>query len=563
MGDLPKDVNTIRSQEVASSDSIDARRTHNAALPICLLPIEIFARILEECLTVRRHSSSNILPPRSSMRQRCQKTLSHVCHYWRDVALSMAILWSYLDIDRYTAFEAVEERLRRSKKALLHLYVDYPDLKLAPTLIDHRSFTAVFRELPRVQTLGLHISDSTLLPWSQLPALYLKGLQLVNYREVLDLQEDAGHRVRADNIVPEDSIGLESLSIPGFARTLESRCPALKSLSVTSFKFSFRDWILPPSLTRLTVYNDASPASPTSFDDVIQTLRRLPSLRHLTLEHALPSGARPATGTNSEPVLPQLQSLTLFDSLRPSVYFMNGLRGSSGSLHLTVQMQTYEELARYPSLSPAVSPEQRLQTISIVFNEGYPRWDDEEAFMFQAWRDQYTLEDLEKIWPASSVGDINISLVVDPEMSLNSDLSSLHQFVAGLPLSYTTSMFLECERNERSSFFPLDAFRCMTKLHTLYVVGNANQFGVAASLVSFLNQDGEVILPSLRVLHLERIDFGARFPQFPRFLKALRKRQGLARIEKLVIRKCHNILPEDVRALEEVIPVDWDSRVRS
>ena len=73
----------------------------NASLPISKLPIEILSRIF----TLVRASYKW---PRSS----CWIWISHVCAYWRLVALSDSILWSDIDISRKGLAEAMFLRSR-------------------------------------------------------------------------------------------------------------------------------------------------------------------------------------------------------------------------------------------------------------------------------------------------------------------------------------------------------------------------------------------------------------------------------------------------------------------
>ncbi|KAJ3558391.1 hypothetical protein NM688_g952 [Phlebia brevispora] len=551
------------SDRVVADDSgeleslnIESPRKYNAGLPISRLPPEILANIFVECLTVLCWPSD----PRATVLRQHRRTLSQVCHHWRDVALSAAILWTYFFVDRFSIFEAVKEQLRRSQKAPLDLCILYPDLELAPSTIDHRPFSMIFRELPRIRTLDLVLrpNDAKLPPWPQAPASSLEELRLSAYPEVLDIEDEAYNEVLEGFVGPADLASLETLSRIDFARRFDTICPVLKSLTINSLSFNFRDWILPSTLTSLKVYYASSPDVPISFDDVMSALRRLPHLTELTLEYALPQNATPGTGVCSPPVLPQLRKLTLVDSLRPSAYLLDGLRGSAASLDVSLVMRTYEELGRYPSLSQVIRSGLRPQTISITLGDEFQRWDDEECIVLKAWKKEYTVAEMH-IRPASSTADLKMTFVVDLDESFNADFSSLYKLIEGLPLSSTTTMYLNCVRTPASAFFPLSVFRSMKGLQTLHVVGNGNPYDVLQSWIWLLNQNRGLVFPALRVLYMELFDFQVGFH---RFLGALRRRQRLARIEKLILRNCYSPSPEDVRALEDVIAVDWDAQVR-
>ncbi|KAJ3540384.1 hypothetical protein NMY22_g4323 [Coprinellus aureogranulatus] len=97
----------------------------NALVPINRLPHEILSTIFQTTKSLLKYTYPQ---PRNRL---TWVRVSHVCRYWREVALDAASLWSYLDFPRPDP-EFTRLMLQRSKNA--------------PLTVDHRGKVASFQQ---------------------------------------------------------------------------------------------------------------------------------------------------------------------------------------------------------------------------------------------------------------------------------------------------------------------------------------------------------------------------------------------------------------------------------
>ena len=93
-------------------------RSVNLTGPVCCVGIIVSAKIVF-ALCVAERDVERYPPPH----QRTLRTLTQVCHYWREVALAAASLWTTIVITEKSRPEAVEAMLERSGEGLLSVFL--------------------------------------------------------------------------------------------------------------------------------------------------------------------------------------------------------------------------------------------------------------------------------------------------------------------------------------------------------------------------------------------------------------------------------------------------------
>ncbi|KAJ3558390.1 hypothetical protein NM688_g953 [Phlebia brevispora] len=522
-------------EEVQTLTDLDSRRKHNASVPISQLPAENLLQIFEECsftilLFSQKRSGSDTL--RGDHRD-SQIILSQVCHHWRAIVITTPTLWKDFYINECKPVEVVDALLRRSGVVPFCAEVD-----IVPAVNSAEVLTRVFEDLPRMAALDVNMRD-LIVPWPEHPAVSCQILGLQNYDEVI-------HSLDAN--------------MASFARTLDRKLPALKRLGLLGHRFDFTNWALPSTLVFLSVRNDSSPHT-SSFNDILLALRNLPRIETLMLHHVLPLHAIKAPSTALEPVaLPLLQALVLHGYIEASLDLLRYLRLPSGLIpDLQLYASRYGDFIDHTPFTQLVPVNLHLRTLAVVFREQEVH--QQHGFFLSAWTELLPLEDI----PSRSVqSDVRFSLVVDSDASLHDGVLTLEDLLLNLPIARTHMLYVTCEYIAEQRFSPLSAFNRMKDLHTLWFVGPGAHTGLERSscLTWLFDEDEddyeEVCFPRLRRLYLESIVFGGMFQPF---LKALRRRQGKARIRELVLRDCYDLSSGDVDTLREHIRVDWDSKV--
>ncbi|KAJ3558389.1 hypothetical protein NM688_g954 [Phlebia brevispora] len=521
------------AQRARTTSDLEARRQHNATLPVSRLPAETLLQVFQHCLPKlfppprpQRTLTQPFKPPPEP--QNVPIRLSHVCSHWRVVVLSAPMLWKQLYVGEHISLEVLEELLRRSKVAPLRL-----EINLCETPHGAKVFQRVLEELQRLHTFDMHATD-LILPWLGRPASHIEALSLQNH---------------------DRPVSMLSPNMASFAKTLDINFPSLKRLHVLEHNFDFVNWILPSTLTHLSA-RSWSPGD-GSFSDVLRVLRALPQLQELALYNILPIINHPeAADTSLQPVsLPLLRTLILHDWMGAPLNLLGYIRLPPRTVPaLTLDMYSYEDIPDVDTIHQLVSEDLQLRTIAIVFDEEC--FDNQRSFAFRAWKKSFFLQEFPRERLHADESDVNFSLTVDWYIPQDTSMEKLKDLVLNLPISHAQTLYYACEDRGAPAFQAGSLFSKMSSLHTLWIVGpdEGADFKLTPCLQWLLNE--EPTFPALRLMCLESVDFGSGF--FPRFCKALLKRQRTARLEKLVIRDSHNLLPPDVFALQEVICVEWE-----
>ncbi|KZV61877.1 hypothetical protein PENSPDRAFT_658583 [Peniophora sp. CONT] len=122
-----------------SSQSITS--TSNERCAVFQLPSELMNQI------VRSLSPPTLTGSTFTERLHSAFALSHTCKWWRDIVLSDPQCWSYIPC---TNAHWLDEGLRRSEGALLHLFIDVSTLSSL-----HLTVNRLYQHVERVETLAL------------------------------------------------------------------------------------------------------------------------------------------------------------------------------------------------------------------------------------------------------------------------------------------------------------------------------------------------------------------------------------------------------------------------
>ncbi|GJE94039.1 F-box protein [Phanerochaete sordida] len=133
-----------------------------AAIPATSLPPELLGRIFEEHIQLCKddwdHEASPEPQPPSCYSQIGPYTwirATHVCRYWRDVALANPLLWSHIVLANRP--DCIETLLERSQQVPLSVQSYTSPCAADACLAPARSLRLVLAHLPRIRTLTLAI----------------------------------------------------------------------------------------------------------------------------------------------------------------------------------------------------------------------------------------------------------------------------------------------------------------------------------------------------------------------------------------------------------------------
>ncbi|CCL98407.1 uncharacterized protein FIBRA_00404 [Fibroporia radiculosa] len=280
----------------------------NTLSPVAVLPPEILAKVFIHHASDRSFSTPNCPASRHWI------TPTHVCKYWREVALSCPALWSSLVVSWRQ--EWMDEVLRRSRQAPLAITVN---LNNGRFLMKHRVLASILKEKHRFRSVCVTADQATLdmfVKEMDGPAPLLQSLSL-------------------SRIYGIGMLSAPSTSLPPVLLR-EGQAPRLQRLEISKYLFQLHD-INAPSIRHLKITHSMEMQRP-SLSVVVGCLERLPLLESLTLDYVI--DPLPELDGLQLPTmsirLPHLLSITISASVLDSANFLNHLSlPSLSSLTLT------------------------------------------------------------------------------------------------------------------------------------------------------------------------------------------------------------------------------------
>lgn len=191
--------------------------------------------------------------------------ITHVCHYWRSIALSSPRLWT--TIKPHKNIEVIKEVLIRAKKAPLSVLLDYNGS--APPL---DVFELVLAEFSHIEHLNFHINSDileSLIKHFPLQSPQLRSLVFSRYGS-------------SDSEVNKD---------PWLHLLEECDTSKLTKLEVSGYNIAWAAKPLPSTLTRLVVsISSHKDSNKLSLPELITALSDAPSIEHLALHYTIKRG---------------------------------------------------------------------------------------------------------------------------------------------------------------------------------------------------------------------------------------------------------------------------------
>ncbi|KAI0058004.1 hypothetical protein BV25DRAFT_1325743 [Artomyces pyxidatus] len=285
----------------------------NDPTPIARLPPEVLARVFSFNVLIEP-PSPRPFPPRPSLPSTTRITglgwinLTHVCRFWRQVALGEPTLWADLNVDLGPKWTAV--MLERSKSVPISVsrgvFSEVTTLGGTPQDWRLESIIEVVSKhhshLGQLQLTG----DSNIVP---VVAKLLSSSTPV--LQSLDLQINTEwDDVR--NTIPTPPFESVVTSAPQLRFIVMTRCQPSWAYPLP-YPLTHLEIRLPTAAMRLGVGDPGVTAvSPLAFDNIVASLRNMPGLKTLILEHCLPSRPSVPPDSSSQLVaLPELATLVL------------------------------------------------------------------------------------------------------------------------------------------------------------------------------------------------------------------------------------------------------------
>ncbi|KAI0275198.1 hypothetical protein BC834DRAFT_36901 [Gloeopeniophorella convolvens] len=294
----PEDLRRAIDGELRSLEesTLALKFRRNGLAPISRLPPETIATIFFFLPLVS--NSDNFSGKRTPLPW---LRVAHVCHRWREIALSQPRFWSHINFAS-VSIDGMSEILSRAKKAPLHLdAVLNHDQQRANHFrealkahISHTcrlSITADFGELQR--TVGTLESSAPVLEW----------LSLSN-----------AHMFRAQHTATRDPLG-PAVTIPDIL--FDGTAPKLSRLELSSCDISWTSPLL-KGLRYLEILTMSRAARP-SLEDWLNALESMPQLEMLVLHSATPIAQRIDCQVPQPQRTVTLPSLNRFDLSAPAV----------------------------------------------------------------------------------------------------------------------------------------------------------------------------------------------------------------------------------------------------
>ncbi|KAF7797575.1 hypothetical protein EIP86_008775 [Pleurotus ostreatoroseus] len=542
--------------DVSQTDSLDdliLRRRANSLLPVSRLPSEILVNIFDECRGVEDRSYWWDLWRASWL------VCTHVCQYWRHVALSAPMLWNNVGIGPLTDEEELKTWLDRSGTATLEVIIRghrSADIDSKGDGIHDSILVCLAQELPRIGMLDICVTWKTFLSlkWpissSTLEDLSLFALDQTTSPEVHEL----------------------------FSLRLYNRFPNLKRLLASNAGFGFNHWILPSTMTHLTIVNSTTSPSDHTLQDILQSLKHLPHLEHIRLENALPPNIATDTPFDRPVVLPSLQSLSLSGPLHEQLTLLHAMElGPSVRLKLQLVLHdsfTHAENLLSPSFYSYLSGIRPLLAV-MIYVQGEHRSNNGIAagrceFSFAAWQNTQSME--------SSRGHGRFCIDEDPMVHITfsvlehtvmlspalarSSLAPLERLLSRFPLSHVQSLTMDCMYGPMFNA-PLVLSK-MSQLRKLCICGGLDRCDGVQGLLRQLDLiqvigDNTILFPNLETLILSRIQCRGASNYLAEVLHERCQLQGRSNTPlKLVLKSCYHLNESYVEGLRQFAVVEWD-----
>lgn len=539
---------------------ITLKRQFNALLPVSIIPVEVLCEIFlcriygnrQGDLVDDNHVTKR---PLLQVRRRRALHLSHVCHHWRDVALSTSKLWVHMmwdgsdDSDEWT-----KELLVRAGRAPLVAY-------LCGQLRNHTQLARlllILEKMDQIEILYLNIAGSE----SQLLHLYkLMNRNASLLRSLYFEFEPAHHHL---------SVSLD----------LSFHSPRLSRLSLSVNNLTTSLTLLTPSLRTLKLVLLKEISASLLFSALAGT----PSLRSLTLH----GSSVIADGQQRCVELDHLQYIRIQGDAHTAAFILESIKTSKDlSIHLDCSHHHGD-------------PVDWSLFLSNMSSHKFCRMDqDGSQDPFDVLRIRYNFfpRDIETEWWRGGMKNMNLE---DPDAMSQGRKPNLtiilhpfytHNFgqtlIPAIHSAGVKALFLKTPAKYRSDSSAMEFWstfiRSSPNLRGLWITDSNGSKLVDSILLGFLHPESNlgdtekdqdrrqpnpryVPIPQLHSLHLNTVRFRGRHGSdpsqstFATLLRVFGRRQRAGvQLPYISIFKCTNIGEEDIQVLDGAVrKVVWD-----
>lgn len=496
----------IDEHMAAASESARLLRCRRNALAyVTRLPCEILAHIFTYIVS-KEDSFMGISNPCGA--PACL-AVTHVCKYWRQVALGCPTLWSFID---GTSAQWLAIMLERSKKvALVVIYND-------PKPLRQCDFEQILSQLPRIKFLQLCPSpsevDRILDCLSSLPAPLLHTFKFVVFGD------------------------------PTFARPIsdtifQGEAPQLRSVQLVQCCFSWTSCIF----SGLHSLHIGSSPKRSPLSQILSALRRMPELEVLTLE---PQSFKHADALFVQVPLPRLRRIELSNStIQTATSFFS-------HLILPVDVKVVLSLTKFES----------AQSLASLFSAMHNNHDESvpviRSLRVSLLHGYFTLRFSTSIpehpWtPRDNDVRLSIAFLYRPWMMKPDILFDICRTVPHCKIQHLVASFSGLDTLEE--FWHIGSAN-LPQLERIYMDKTPIQ-GLLTALLAGDEQTSYTAYPSLRALELENINLGCEDRLLLEKVLMLRGGRGVC-IHTLRLAKYRNLMGDDVERLLITVAVDWD-----
>ncbi|KAH8102142.1 hypothetical protein BXZ70DRAFT_55348 [Cristinia sonorae] len=477
-------------------------------------------------------------------------SITHVCGYWRSIALQCPLLWT-----RIVTFgpQWTELCLRRSQHSVLDVFQ-----------IDNHNLG---RHRKAIEALRL-----VLIEVHRIRSLHLK-LRLEDLQDLAPILQRNLRRDALESVVWSFPYGIEDEADPSYNETdllsLLIRCaPKLRHLCAQS---GLTMWPLAMRsssgmrILNISMHKLSSEMDTFGMDLVMDALSGMPLLESIDLI-GLPfvenMDPYPSSQASRRVVhLNHLRSLSLDGGMASCANALDHI-SCPGSTRLSVASDIERGMSEVLASSISLWYENSLKIEaagpfrSIVLDTTE---DNSGITVLLAWRKLLRAPETNhgiEAWYPSEDPDVRIKLYMIGPRPLDSLALT---FWKALPLAEVESACIGDLHLNTPNRTVANAFRTFSKLNTLYIVLRRRR----ATWIKKLFKAESSLFPALQVLHLHRARFiepDTPLALFERGLR-LRRENGMG-LKKLVLGDCTNISTADATRLQAVVDrVDWDGKV--
>lgn len=513
-------------------------------IPIGHLPIELLSVIFIEAAAAEFKADKTT---------RTRIYISCVSHHWRTLALSTPALWRSLVLHDYSDALALRECIVRSKKLELDLYLLSPpyeeeDEKLhrEPYHWDAEDAKGLLDELSRTRLLHVDADPET-----------SHSLDFSKVSETLQrfILSDTNYEIPQLRLDDFDDRWYKPLALLG---RLDTTFPNLQSLEIIDHGVSLADVRLPASIVNLRIINIQPFRRDEDASGILNVLRDLPVLEHLSLTNATTKLDANALEHSNPVPLPRLKIFSFEGPLSTCLAFVKSLElphSARRNLTLHNREETEEDSARLGNelIVELAKWETRFSSVVADISWGH-QW--------MAWKQPQSIEDLEKLAPLPVIDIAHRIAHNDPRLTSSADLQihfkGNHQaliFRYELLFAHVKSMAFYFAAyhffNAPSFFTRLDELEDMS-----YAFESCRKDDQGLSFFMNLNKWNPP-LPRLRALRIRRFAFSKE--NCDPLLALCRERQKTGKNLDIHLISCYDVSEAHLDKLRAVSSsVTWD-----